>query len=109
MKYEIPGGFDYYCRLVVTTHSPYMLTSLNNSMYAFVVGQRESQDTSKIIDKKYWINPEDVSAYMLLTNGECEDIFDREEGLIKAEKIDSVSGFLNEQFDALLNIELVQK
>jgi hypothetical protein len=41
----------------------------------------------------------------MLSNGECEDIFDREEGLIKAEKIDDVSRILNEQFDALLNIE----
>jgi energy-coupling factor transporter ATP-binding protein EcfA2 len=96
-------------QLVITTHSPYILTSLNNLMYAYQVGQDHEQETNVIIDKKYWINPNDVSAYMLLTDGTCEDILDREENLIRAEKIDEVSGFLNEQFDALLNIELVQK
>lgn len=100
---------SYKNQLLITTHSPYVLTSINNIMYAYSVGQDHEKETNLIIDKKFWINPDDVSAYMLLTNGECEDIFDREEGLIKAEKIDSVSGFLNEQFDALLNIELVPK
>ena len=109
IKFEANEGFDYYLRLVITTHSPYILTSLNNLMYAYKVGQKESEETNKLIDKKYWINPDDVSAYMLLTDGTCEDILDREENLIRAEKIDSVSGFLNEQFDALLNIELIQK
>ena len=109
MKYETLTGFDYYCKLVITTHSPYVLTSLNNLMYAYEVGQKHQQETNAIIDKKYWINPNDVSGYMLLSDGTCEEILDREENLIRAEKIDGVSGFLNEQFDALLNIELVPK
>jgi predicted ATPase len=100
---------EFYCNLLISTHSPYILTSLNNIMYAYQVGQNHESETNKIIDKKYWINPKDVSAYMLLSEGTCEDIFDNEENLIKAEKIDSVSGILNEQFDALLNIELVKK
>ncbi|MEP7251096.1 MAG: AAA family ATPase [Ginsengibacter sp.] len=108
IKYETSADFDYYCRLVITTHSPYILTSLNNMMYAYQVGEKYQLQANEIINKKYWINPDDVSAYML-QDGICEDIFDREENLIKAEKIDGVSGFLNEQFDALLNIELVPK
>ena len=57
----------------------------------YKVGQLNPDKANKIIEKKYWINPDDVSAYMMLPNGECEDIFDREESLIKAEKIDNVS------------------
>ena len=45
----------------------------------------------------------------MLSNGTCEDIFDREAGLIKAEKIDGISEMLNEQFDALLNIEFQKR
>ncbi len=96
---------DYYCRLVITTHSPYVLTSINNLMYAYKVGQINNDETDKIIEKEYWLNPNDVSVYMMLTNGECEDIFDREEGLIKAEKIDGVTNILNEQFSSLLNLQ----
>lgn len=106
IKFEIKEGFDYYCGLLITTHSPYILTSLNNMMYAYQVGQKEPVEVNEIINKKYWINPDDVSAYMLLADGTCEDILDREEGLIKAEKIDGVTNILNEQFNSLLNLQL---
>lgn len=105
IKYEISSKSDYYCRLVITTHSPYILTSLNNMMYAFQIGKNNAKATEKNIKKKYWMNPADVSAYMLLPNGECENIIDNE-GLIKAEKIDSVSSILNKDFNALMDIEL---
>ena len=105
IKFEVRNGFDYYCRLLITTHSPYILTSLNNMMYAYIVGQKDAVEVNDIINQKYWINPEDVSAYMLLTDGSAEDIFDREEGLIKAEKIDGVTNILNEQFSSLLNLQ----
>jgi hypothetical protein len=75
-------------------------------MYAYSVGEKYNDESDKIIEKKYWLNPDDVSIYMMLTNGECEDIFDREEGMIKAEKIDEVSRKLNSQFDLLQDIEL---
>lgn len=105
IKFETKDGFDYYCALVITTHSPYILTSLNNMMYGYTVGQNEPLEVNKIINQKYWINPDDVSAYMLLTDGTCEDIVDREEGLIKAEKIDDVTNILNEQFSSLLSLQ----
>ncbi|HEV8083684.1 MAG TPA: AAA family ATPase, partial [Chitinophagaceae bacterium] len=105
VKYEISNVIDYYCRLFITTHSPYILTSMNNMMYAYRIGKEHEKEAKAIIDKKYWINPDDVSVYMMLTNGECEDIFDREEGLIKAEKIDGVTNILNNQFSELLNLE----
>jgi len=91
--------------LIITTHSPYILTSLNNLMYAYQIGQNHEDEIKKIIDRKYWISPDDVSAYMLLSNGECESIIDKE-GLIKAEKIDSVSAILNKDFNKLMDIEL---
>ena len=74
-------------------------------MYANTVGQEHKEEVNKIIEEEYWINPNDVSAYQLLIDGECEDIFDREENLIKADKIDEVSRTLNQQFDDLLKLE----
>ncbi|MDQ6901547.1 MAG: AAA family ATPase [Bacteroidota bacterium] len=96
---------DLKNQLFITTHSPYILTSFNNLMYAYEIGQKEPNEVNNIIDKKYWVNSDDVSAYMLLPDGNCEDIFDREENLIKAEKIDGVSRILNAQFEELSNIE----
>jgi hypothetical protein len=78
-------------------------------MYAYQIGEKHSKETRKIIREKYWINPQDVSAYMMLTNGRCENILDEQEGMIKAEKIDGVSKALNEDFDSLLNLEFKGK
>jgi len=98
-------GNEYFCRLFITTHSPYILTAMNNLMFAYQTGQTNQYEVDRIIKKEYWINPNDVSAYMLLENGTCESILDSE-GLIKAEKIDSVSGKLNKEFNEILDIEL---
>lgn len=99
----------YKNQLLFTTHSPYILTALNNLMYAYSVGEKYRQEVNEVINEDYWVSPKDVSAYMLLPTGTCEEILDKSENLIKAEKIDSVSSFLNEQFEKLLNIELIKK
>ena len=96
---------DYKDQLLITTHSPYILTSLNNLMYAYQVGQKHHQDVNKIINKKYWVNPNYVSAYQLLANGTCENIID-EDGLIMAEKIDVISREINKEFDLMQDIKL---
>jgi len=92
--------------VLLTTHSPYILTSLNNLMYAYQVGQNFELEASKIIDKKYWINPSDVSAYILNSNGEIENILNEKESLIDAEKIDGISSKLNKEFNELIDIEI---
>lgn len=99
----------YFNRLLVTTHSPYILSSLNNLISAHNAGRFDAKNTSEVIPEKYWLNPDDVSAYMMLQDGTCEDIMDRDENMIKAEKIDGISGILNEQFDKLLGIEFEHK
>ena len=96
----------YLNQLLITTHSPYILTSLNNLMYAFTVGQKHKEKVSDIIEEKYWLNPNDVSAYMMLEDGTCEDIMDREEGMIDSIRIDGVSDILSEEFNKIMAIEL---
>ncbi len=97
---------EYKNQLIITTHSPYILTSLNNLMYAFEVGKMHADEVEKVVERKNWLNPNDVSAYELKIDGTCEDIFDREESLIKAEKIDEISTVLNKDFNDLINIEI---
>ncbi|MEY2829837.1 MAG: hypothetical protein RIQ33_1695 [Bacteroidota bacterium] len=89
--------------LTLTTHSPYTLTSLNNLMFAYQLGQKNEEEVDKIIPKKYWLNPSDVSAYYL-SNGKAESIID-ETGLIDATKIDGISEINNEEYDKLCEIK----
>lgn len=110
-KVNLDTQENYLRQLLLTTHSPYILTSLNNLMYAYTVGQKHKENVSKIIPEKYWLNPADVSAYMLVYDekeGGCiaKNILDEKEGLIDAENIDGVSSIINEEFDKLINIEI---
>lgn len=85
-----------------TTHSPFILSSLNNMLYAFKMGSKaESKEIgdniSKIIAKENWIDPELFSAYEI-KNGKAFSIFDRKTGLIKQNSIDKVSEEIIEDF-----------
>ncbi len=102
---------DYYGHLVLTTHSPYILTTLNNLMYAYKVGENFGKEVEEVIPRNFWLNPDDVSAYMLLPGGTSKNIIDNENGekLIRTEKIDGVSQLLNIDFDKLIDIEMQLK
>ncbi len=91
-------------QVIITTHSPYILTSFNNLIYAENVGIQH-EEVSKIIPKPLWLDVEKVGAYRL-ANGIAEDLMDEESKMIRAEEIDTVSQSINQDFDALLNLEL---
>jgi len=92
-------------QLIITTHSPYVLSVINNLMYAYKVGQNHPEKVNKIVRKESWLSPGKVNAYMLTTANGAERIIDDELCMIKAECIDGVSEKLNEDYDKLLNIE----
>lgn len=99
---------NYYCNLIITTHSPYILTSLNNLMYAYSIGQENKEEVGKIVEEKYWLNPDDVSVYKLLNNGHFENIMDEELRQIKVEKIDEISEVLSNQWHELANLNFAK-
>lgn len=90
--------------LILTTHSPYTLTVINNMIYASKVGARHQEQVNNIIPKELWLPSENISAYML-QNGEAIDIIDPELGEIKAELIDDISNVINNQYDQLLQLD----
>lgn len=91
-------------KLLITTHSPYVLTTLNNLLYASQVAKLESEKVENIIPKEYWISSESLRAYEM-RDGKIENIFDEELHMIKAEEIDRISCKINKQFDELIEIE----
>ena len=98
-------------KTLLTTHSPYILTSLNNLMYAYSIGQEHPEKVSEIIEEKYWLNPDEVSAYMLVYDekeGGCiaKNIIDAETKLIDSVQIDGVSDTLSDEFNQIMAIEL---
>ena len=96
---------DYH--LVITTHSPYTLTALNNLIYAFQVGESK-KDVKDIVPESLWLNPEDVGAWYI-DNGTARSIIDNEIGQIKAEEIDKISDVLNQEYDMIMDKKYEQR
>lgn len=90
--------------LILTTHSPYTLTIINNLICAARAGSVDAAGVNKIVSKSLWLPVERVAAYRL-SDGKSEDIIDRETGEMKAEMIDEVSGVISEQYYQMSNLE----
>jgi len=91
----------------ITTHSPYILTALNNLLQAGILYQESSRDVQrqleKIVSRYKSLDVSDLSAYVLM-DGKCRSIVCPETGLIDAKVIDSVSDDLAIEFEQLLNL-----
>ncbi|MFM7405287.1 MAG: AAA family ATPase [Cuspidothrix sp.] len=98
----------YNNQIIITTHSPYILSAFNNLLYAYQVGQNkvgdEREAVESIVNSKSWIDPNRISAYFISENG-YESIMDEELKLIQAEKIDSASSIINDKFNNLFNLD----
>jgi predicted ATPase len=93
--------------IVLTSHSPYILAKANNLIKAGKLGFRKRSDRQRLVEdviqKKYWILPEEIAAYHI-GFGKSRDIID-EDGLISAEYIDEISEDILNEFERLLDIE----
>jgi predicted ATP-dependent endonuclease of OLD family len=98
----------YNNQIIITTHSPYILSAFNNLLYAYQVGKNkigdEREAVESIVNSKSWIDPNRISAYFISENG-YESIIDEELKLIQAEKIDSASSIINDKFNDLFNLD----
>jgi predicted ATPase len=92
-------------RLTITTHSPYILTSMNNllqagKIYAAAPGAARRR-LAQVVRPTDILRPGEV-AFFALENGGAKPILDPETGLIDASAIDQVSNDIAIQFDKLL-------
>lgn len=88
--------------IVLTTHSPYVLGTLNNLLYAHAVLNAEKAD--KIIEESLWLDLGRFRAWFV-KDGTIENCMDPEIGMIQNERIDEISKVINEEFDMLLNLQ----
>lgn len=90
----------------VTTHSPYILASINNLMLANMagtLGNTQAMEVASIVNKGSWLDKTTVRAYKVC-NGSVTSIISSDTGLIQAEEIDTVSSDISIEYDKLLNI-----
>lgn len=91
-------------QVTLTTHSPYILSALNNFIYAGKLGRTKPNEVRNIMLANTWMLPDRVSAYFL-EHGQLRSIMDEELELIKVEEIDRASFDINAQFDRLFQLE----
>lgn len=92
--------------LLMTTHSPYVLSALNNLLFAYQVAQKhpdKEEEISKIIPKESWLNPAEFAAYYV-GEGTVRSIINTKTGMISENELDTASELIGEEFDNLMDI-----
>jgi len=87
-------------QVIITTHSPYILASVNNLILAHKIGMKFPEKVTPKINKHLWIDRNKVYAAMI-RSGIVSEIMDKDFDIIQQEQIDSVSRIINEEFDYL--------
>jgi AAA15 family ATPase/GTPase len=96
------------CNYLITTHSPYILTALNNLIYARNLSQQNNEalreQINGVVPSEIQVSFDDVSAYTI-EDGKVKSILDPELNMIGASVIDEVSNEFDAVFSKLLELE----
>ena len=97
-------------KAIITTHSPYILTSANVLLYSDKVERGYKGKTKPIIPKNMRISYQNFAAYKVERNDMDKkvltSILDAESHMIQVDYIDRVSKITNEELSGLLDMEL---
>jgi hypothetical protein len=91
-------------KIIITTHSPYLLTSIDNLIQAKAVADihgHKDYRVKRIVSSPYWIDFDRVSCYYF-DSGKCRSTLDAELGSIGPSNMDDVSNQLSDTFEKLL-------
>lgn len=99
---------DECSHMVVTTHSPYLLSALNVSMLADKLSNTdESKDeVNDIVAPQFRMNSDNVSVFSLGGETYCESIKDNRTGLVSVNYLDVVSDAISGDFNKLYQLYL---
>ena len=88
-------------RIIVTTHSPYMLTAANLLIYSGVEEGKSGENT--VVKKELRLSPGTVGAYFLSPDTrDMKSIIGEGKGLIDALQIDGISASINDRMDQIM-------
>lgn len=103
---DLMGLFSYsqQNQWILTTHSPYILSALNNLLYAHRIGAKKPDEVAEVIDRRLWVDPERLQVFFV-GDGGIRSIMDEELQLIKSEEIDSASATINDAYGKLFDLD----
>lgn len=89
-------------QIFITTHSPYILGTINNLLYADrISGIVDKTELNKIISQDTWLQFSKLSAFFL-KDGQVESCTDNEFGSIENEVIDGASADINRDYEQMV-------
>lgn len=94
-------------KLIITTHSPYLLTSIDNLIQAGNVAMHKQSlkaEVEKLVPSNLWLDFNDVACYYF-NDGIAKSTLDYEINSIGPSNIDDVSSALSETFESLLTLK----
>ncbi|RYJ37139.1 hypothetical protein NU08_3893 [Flavobacterium anhuiense] len=97
--------------LVITTHSPYILSSLDTLMLAknaFDEHPDLKEEINAIVSEDKWIDYNEISVYEVRNDGKVYSIKNEEFRSIDTNAIDGVSDVISEEFDKLTELRYAQ-
>lgn len=105
-KINQEGGIE---NLIITTHSPYILSILNVSILAGKIKEMNPElindEVATILNPEYYLKSSEIEVFSLgkQINGgvECVSILDSTTGLIKGNYLDTVSSIISDDFSKL--------
>ena len=102
---------DLNSNLVITTHSPYILSVLDTLILAkntFNEHPDLKEEIAAIVSEDIWIDYNDISVYEVKNDGTIKSIKNEEFKSIDTNAIDGVSDIISEQFDKLTELRYAQ-
>lgn len=91
-------------KVLLTTHSPYILGTINNMLYANRISKKiDKSEVAKIINPLKWLQFEKLSAYYV-ESGVIRSCLDKEFESIDNEVIDGASDVINSDYDRMAEL-----
>ncbi|QSW89573.1 AAA family ATPase [Flavobacterium endoglycinae] len=98
-------------KIIMTTHSPYILSSLDTLILAkntFDEHPDLKEEINSIVSENKWIDYDDISVYEVRNDGKVYSIKNEEFRSIDTNAIDAVSDIISEEFDKLTELRYAQ-
>jgi len=96
-------------QIIITTHSPYILSSFNNLIYAgYLSSLHKTVNQAKlfsIISRSEIIDPKDIIAYSLSGKKGFKTVMDKSTHLIAQNILDEISDEISTEFGKLMDLE----
>ncbi|KHD07030.1 hypothetical protein PN36_20700 [Candidatus Thiomargarita nelsonii] len=96
-------------KIIITTHSPYILTAINNLLFASKIVTKYPGSKEKLIEVSglsRFISSSDIAIYYLSNEDvDCSvNLIDKDTGMIPDNELDSASSDIMDVFDSLMSV-----